>query len=125
MSMGTDGAFLALYGTSGFARTPVDCAPPGVQSQAGKGPGFQGQALVPLNQPEPLRRQDDVSGHWILAGRWILDEDTSHPAGKGGVSAQRAHSAYMTGRNWGFFATIGNILVYTDHTTPPQCWTAS
>ena len=38
--------------------------------------------------------------------------------------AQRGHNAHMTGRNWGFFATIGNILAYTNHTTPPQRWTA-
>ena len=25
----------------------------------------------------------------------------------------------------GVFATMGNILAYTDHTTPPQCWTAA
>ena len=38
----------------------------------------------------------------------------------GGVSAQRAHDK----EKLGVFAATGNILAYTDHTTPPQCWTA-
>ena len=35
--------------------------------------------------------------------------------------AQRAHDR----KKLGVFATIGNILAYIDHTTLPQCWTAS
>ena len=34
--------------------------------------------------------------------------------------AQRAHDR----KKLGVFATIGNILAYTNHTTPPQRWTA-
>ena len=34
--------------------------------------------------------------------------------------AQRGHDR----KKLGFFATIGNILAYTDYTTPPQRWTA-
>ena len=34
--------------------------------------------------------------------------------------AQRAHDR----KKLGVFATIGNVLAYADHTTPPQRWTA-
>ena len=41
----------------------------------------------------------------------------------GGVTA-RAQRAHERKKFW-VFATIGNILACTDHTTPPQCWIAS
>ena len=52
--------------------------------------------------------------------RWMLSRATSGKAGvMGGLLAQRAHDR----EKLGVFATIGNILAYTSHTTPPQCWT--
>ena len=40
--------------------------------------------------------------------------------GIGGMSAQRTHEREKLGS----FATIGNILADTNHSTAPQCWTA-
>ena len=80
-----------------------------------------------ITSASPGAMAHDPIAHWggVDATLGFCHQGTSRLLTEG-VCAQRGHSTHsarITGINWGFFATIDNILASVDHTTPPQCCT--
>ena len=91
---------------------------------------FQSQSNH-IDSPRPatsvLCTPGPIPGHphpWSTCRIVSLCSHEQVPSGTRGrvwtARAQRAHDR----KKLGVFATIGNILAYTNHTTPPQRWTA-